>query len=709
MFYKNLCENCGGSLNQTDSGHYACEYCGVVYSVERVENYLEKVNSLFDDMKLELISNARKNLYNAVTAQYISNEEVHECCAEVKKYLPDDFAANFYDTFVSKTSSDIAKLIRQIDVKEQYDNLEPLLNFLIRSLESDFINDTAFLIERAYKNTDLTKYSKYSTLLSEEAVKHDECIYDTNYPRDVFVAYSSKDIDKVLELVSELENEQGLSCFISIRNLRHGAGSRENYESALKEAIDNCRSFVFVSSMNSRNASCDALKVELPYVKKKDIENAPGDQRNDYSKIAHRYKKPRIEYRIEESTRTLASDRIVDEFFSGYERVYTPIDVAERVMRQAMSTGEEFSSVKIDSGVKQEEQISVQREEKEQTRESSEGLAFELNADGRGYTLVSAENCTKAYITIDQHKGLPVTAIGDKAFQKCINIMSITTPYSITSIGEYAFCDCSSLTSVSIPDSVTSIANGAFSGCSELKSITIPASVISIGDRAFFECKNLTSITIPKSVTSIGDNAFFGCENLTSITIPDSVLSIGEHALKRCNNLNRVSLSFATTKKNSVENITFKHLFGGAVPHTIQTVDITGGTRVENGAFEDCKSIRRIVLSEGITYIGDSAFANCKSLKSVGLPEGVISIGEKAFFSCTSLSIILIPRSVISIGNDAFCGCKNLQYVFCFKKYAYKDSKHENKLFIYSETKQPFIKNFFNPGWHYVNGVPTLW
>ena len=684
MFYKNLCENCGGSLNQTDNGHYTCEYCGVVYSVEKVENYLEKVNSLFDDMKLELISNARKNLYNAVTAQYISNEDIHECCAEVKKYLPDDFAANFYDTFVSKTSSDIAKLIRQIDVKEQYDNLEPLLNFLIRSLESDFINDTAFLIERAYKNTDLTKYSQYSTFLSEEAVKHDECIYDTNYPRDVFVAYSSKDIDKVLELVSELENEQGLSCFISIRNLRHGAGSRENYESALKEAIDNCRSFVFVSSMNSRNASCDALKVELPYVKKKDIENAPGDQRNDYSKIAHRYKKPRIEYRIEESTRTLASDRIVDEFFSGYERVYTPIDVAERVMRQAMSIGEDFSSVKIDSGVKRKEQISVQQEE--ESRESSVGLEFELNADGRGYTLVSAENCTKTYITIDQYKGLPVTAIGDKAFQKCINIMSITISNSITSIGEYAFCDCSGLISVIIPDSVTSIANGVFSGCSELKSITIPAGVISIGDRAFFECKNLTSITIP-----------------------NSVISIGEHALKRCDNLNSVSISFAATKKKGVENITFKHLFGGVVPHTIQTVNITGGTRIENSAFEGCKSIRRIVLSEGITNIGDSAFANCKSLKTVDLPESLISIGEKAFFSCISLSRILIPRSVTSIGKDAFCGCKNLQYVFCFKKYNYKDSKHENKLFQYSETKQPFIKNFFNPAWHYVDGVPTLW
>ena len=37
--------------------------------------------------------------------------------------------------------------------------------------------------------------------------------------------------------------------------------------------------------------------------------------------------------------------------------------------------------------------------------------------------------------------------------------------YSVTSIGERAFQDCSSLTSVTIPNSVTSIGNSAFAGC----------------------------------------------------------------------------------------------------------------------------------------------------------------------------------------------------------------------------------------------------
>ena len=52
------------------------------------------------------------------------------------------------------------------------------------------------------------------------------------------------------------------------------------------------------------------------------------------------------------------------------------------------------------------------------------------------------------------------------------------TTYSVTSIGERAFDYCSGLTSITIPNSVTSIGNLAFNDCTGLTSITIPNSVI---------------------------------------------------------------------------------------------------------------------------------------------------------------------------------------------------------------------------------------
>ena len=58
-----------------------------------------------------------------------------------------------------------------------------------------------------------------------------------------------------------------------------------------------------------------------------------------------------------------------------------------------------------------------------------------------------------------------VTSIGDRAFDYCSWLTSVTIPNSVTSIGGYAFAVCSGLTSVTIPNSVTTIGDYAFSGC----------------------------------------------------------------------------------------------------------------------------------------------------------------------------------------------------------------------------------------------------
>ena len=67
-----------------------------------------------------------------------------------------------------------------------------------------------------------------------------------------------------------------------------------------------------------------------------------------------------------------------------------------------------------------------------------------------------------------EYKGLPVTSIGDFAFESCASLKSITIPEGVTSIGYCAFYDCKSLTRITIPSSVISIVFFAFANCSSL-------------------------------------------------------------------------------------------------------------------------------------------------------------------------------------------------------------------------------------------------
>ncbi len=327
------CSRCGGDLRLTD-GLYVCRYCGSEFDVVKTEEQTRTMREMLDEAKFNRIRNLRRNLYDATTAPYISTFDVKNACMALKNEDPDDFRANFFDIATGNNIPSLLAAIRAIDVEEYYDDLPHILRFLIESLNSEdeflAINN---LIERAYRDRDLELFEKYATMLSTEAERVSAGVYETKQTRQVFIAYSSKDMDKVEELVYELERNR-ISCFVAARNLRHGKGAVENYNHAIEEAMDHCRLFLFVSSLNSRSFSCDAWRIELEHLRVKDLENAPAEYRQDYAKIPQRYKKLRVQYMIQMTGSVKnAPDAKVNELFDGHEWTYTVDETVERVLK----------------------------------------------------------------------------------------------------------------------------------------------------------------------------------------------------------------------------------------------------------------------------------------------------------------------------------------------------------------------------------------
>lgn len=175
---------------------------------------------------------------------------------------------------------------------------------------------------------------------------------------------------------------------------------------------------------------------------------------------------------------------------------------------------------------------------------------------------------------------------------------------SVTSIGEKAFNGCSSLTSITILNNDISIGTSAFLGC-QFTAVTYSTSgegytfengtltiTGDISDSPAWYSANIsglvTSVVFKENIaiTNIGENAFRECSSLKTISIPESVKNIGEYAFSYCENLG--------------------------------TVTFEGKSKLES--------------------IVSSAFTDCSSLTTITIPKSVISIGPLAFSSCSSLT-----------------------------------------------------------------------
>ena len=314
--------------------------------------------------------------------------------------------------------------------------------------------------------------------------------------------------------------------------------------------------------------------------------------------------------------------------------------------------------------------------------EGSDGMEYQLNADGQSYTLTASSYCTDSYIAIpNYYKEKPVTAIGDYAFYHSTNIVSIEISKSITSIGKGALSAGLALEEITVHNdnpAFKSFGGNLYSkdgktfvqyatGKDE-SSLTLPDGVEYISDHAFERAK-LREIVLPEGVKTIGDYAF-AWSNINTVALPSSLESLGVdlYRFSKVDTTDADGLSFYGNRVN-----TRLALMG--VDKDISSCEIPQNTKIINGfAFAGVEKLTSISVSsaneyykevDGNVYSKDGKtlvrYAPGKTAETFAIPSGVTKIQQGAFAGLNnSLTAVEIPASVTEIEKDAFKDCKGL-------------------------------------------------
>ena len=192
------------------------------------------------------------------------------------------------------------------------------------------------------------------------------------------------------------------------------------------------------------------------------------------------------------------------------------------------------------------------------TYTDNQGIVYQLNGNFITVTGTST-NFSGGEITIPAtiEKGgisYPVTSVGGKAFENCLQLVSVTFSGNIDSIGDIAFAHCLQLVSVTFSGNIDSIGVDAFSHCWQLVSVTFSGNVGSIGDYAFVNCDALNTVTFSGDVDSIGGRAFYSCDSLESVTFSGNVDNIEDYAFESCDALKMIYVP-ASMPKETVQII----------------------------------------------------------------------------------------------------------------------------------------------------------
>ncbi|MBR3044193.1 MAG: leucine-rich repeat protein [Oscillospiraceae bacterium] len=265
-----------------------------------------------------------------------------------------------------------------------------------------------------------------------------------------------------------------------------------------------------------------------------------------------------------------------------------------------------------------------------------EGCAPSLGS----YAFSECTSMTKAVLTVG------MTEVGSWVFSKCTALEDLTIPAFATVTADYgdtrmfSYFDRAEVPGINgmyqveswqasggpmtyrfVPNSLkhitvlggTEILPYYFHNMYNLESVTCKDAVASIDQHAFGGCKNLHEIKfadypvnyLPNTLEQIEENAFENCSNLAfgDLLIPKSMTKINRYAFSKCNGINSVYIPGYSEQITDEANqsVTNKRLNLG------------------ESVFDNCVSIKKAVLGDGIAECGVYLFNNCPMIEDFTL------------------------------------------------------------------------------------------
>ncbi len=285
---------------------------------------------------------------------------------------------------------------------------------------------------------------------------------------------------------------------------------------------------------------------------------------------------------------------------------------------------------------------------------SESDLTFTLNSDGESYSVTECDVSASGDLVIpDEYNDLPVTSIGNYAFQGCYNISKVTIPSTVTNIGDGAFDDCISLDKVVLSEGLSSIGKYAFSGCKFLQNIEIPESVTQIGEGAFWGCYKFTEIILSENIKELKYGVFGYCTGLDKLYIRGTLENIGDYVFFNCNTLDFVIYGGS--------EVSWKALSIGENNDGLNIAKVVCDAVYVAETEEFMYSVNKDNHVRILEYSGDNSTVEIPS-QIENMP--VTSIGSKAFSTRFDIETIVVPLSVKFIDANAFGTNHSLKYVF---------------------------------------------